>query len=245
MNNIASSPAIAVIQQPLDKRNSLDTVNAERKGSVSFTAVEGQKSRSNTGTSSVKSEAPSIVLATAGTVRATTGTPGAVDVGVGVVSEKSTVDIIALNGETATDGQPGKAEKANGHSRKPSFFSRLPFLRSNSQVDGKPAATKKQDPAETPPEDAVKLTAIAEELTAQEEARGAMTLMPAVDQDGNTATEDTTLLTPEDAPILVKTEEIEEAPLDTENRPPLITEKDQKKGKSGGFFGCIKPRTID
>ncbi|WP_233234906.1 hypothetical protein [Bordetella sp. LUAb4] len=240
---ISNSSNVSVAALSFDKRNSLDAVNAQRKESVSFTASEGPKSRSNTGPSGVNAEVPAIVLVSVGTVRATGDIEGAVDVG--VMNENAAQDIIALDTATAADGQPGKMKKANGHARKQSFFSRLPFLRSNSQVDGKAPAPKKEEAADAAKPDAVKLTAIAEELTAQEEARGAMTKLPGVDQGSDGATEDTTLLTPDDMPILAKAEEIEETPLDTENQPPLVAEKDQKKGKSGGFFGCIKPRTAD
>jgi len=237
------SPATSAAQQSFDKRDSLDTVSTERKGSVSYTPADGQKSRASTGSSSVKSETPSVVHFSPGTARATEGMQGAVDEG--AANKNGAQDITGLDTATPADGEPGKTKNANGHSRKPSFFSKLPFLRSNSQADGKPPAPKKQDAAEAPQADAVKLTAIAEELTAQEEARGTKTLMPAVDQGSDSATEDTTLLTPAEAAVLAKEEEIEEAPLDIENRPPLVEEKDQKKSKSGGFFGCIKPRTAD
>ena len=48
---------------------------------------------------------------------------------------------------------------------------------------------------------------------------------------------------PDEMAVLVRADEIEETALDAENRPPLVDEKKQKKGKSGGLFACIKPRT--
>lgn len=246
MDGISSTPFAAVVPQRIEASTSLDAVNAQRKGSVSFTAADGPKNRSSTGPSSVRSDVPAIVQTYVGTSRATVGDLG--DTAVAATKENVAPDIVALDGAAGTDGKRKETRK-KGHARGPSFFGRLSFKRSNSSMEAK----NQETPQRTEQAGAM-MVSIVEALTAKEAGLGGKAALADAKQHGESATQGenvesaVTVLAaaesgPDEMPVLVKANEIEEAPLDAENRPPLVDERKQKKGKSGGLFACIRPRT--
>jgi len=232
--NAASLSFASATPQLLEVSTAPDAVKVQRRESFPFTPVAGQKSRTNTGPSSVWTDVPAIVQTSVGKTRANSGDQG--DTAPAAKNENVTPENVApetyaQDVAAGADGKPGKAGK-HGHSRKPSLFDKLSFKRSKSTVEARQAGANNQGPTPSAEQGGLVLASnIAEQ--------GGLVLA------SNIAELTAKAMRPEATLMLVKAEEMEKAPLDAENRPPLEGDKEQKKGKSGRFLACISPRTKD
>ncbi|OWT76861.1 MULTISPECIES: hypothetical protein [unclassified Achromobacter] len=220
--NAASLSFTSATPQHLEVTTSPDAVKVQRRESFPFTPAAGQKNRTNTGPSSVWTDVPAIVQTSVGRTRAASGDQGdtaPAATNENVALETVAPETVAQDVAAGTDGKPVKAGK-NGHSRKPSIFDKLSFKWSKSTVEARQAGANNQGPTPSTEQGGLVLASNINELTAK-------------------------ALQPEATLMLVKAEEMEAAPLDAENRPPLEGGKEQKKGKSGRFLACISPRTKD